>query len=72
MPRLPRKLMHDLAVPIEAEPAQTLEYGCNRWLGRTLPVGVLDPQQEFALMMPCKEPTEQSGTGPPDMQIAGR
>ena len=42
------ELVDDLAVPLEAEPGQTVDDRGDRLRGRTLPVGVLDAQAEGA------------------------
>ena len=41
-----RGLIHDLVVPIELEPAQSVEDGAHCGLGRAGPIGVLDAQAE--------------------------
>ena len=71
MARGARELEDRLAVPIEAEPGQPVEDGVDGVGGRTLPVGVLDAQQELAAGVPGIEPVEQSRARAADMQIAG-
>jgi hypothetical protein len=70
--RGPGELVDDLAVPIELEPFQAVQDGVDRLLGRSLPVGVLDPQQHLAAELAGVEPVEQRRAGSPDMEKAGR
>ena len=60
-----------LAVPVEPEPAQPVEDGVDRRLGRALAVGVLDPQQHRAAGAARIQPVEQRRAGAADMQEAG-
>ena len=68
----PRELVDDLAVPVEAEPFETVDDRRRRLGGRAHPVGVLDAQPETAAMMAGEEPVEQGGARPADMQKPGR
>ena len=63
-----RKLVDGLVIGIEAQPGQPVENGVYRFRGRTLAVGILDPQQEFAAGMAGIQPVEQGGSGTADMQ----
>ena len=45
------ELEDDLAVPIEAEPFEAVDDGVDGGLGGALPIGVLDPQPEAALVV---------------------
>src|SRR6185295_7726498 len=60
-----------LAVPIEAEPGETVEDRGDRRLGRARAVGVLDAQQELGPAPARVKPVEQRGARPADMQEAG-
>jgi len=66
------ELVDDVAVPIELQPLQAVQDGVDRLLGRTLAVGVLDPEQHLAAELFGIEPVEQRGAGTPDMEEAGR
>ena len=66
------ELVDHLAVPLEFKPLQAVQNGCDRGVGRPLPVGVLDPKQHFAAMLAGEEPVEQGGAGSSDMEEAGR
>ena len=65
------ELVERLAVPVELEPLEPVEDGCDGGLGGALAVGVLDAQQEFAAGVAGIEPVEQRRARPADMQIAG-
>ena len=54
---------------LQPEPAQAVEDRVDRRLGGALPVGVLDPQQIAAAMVPGEQPIEQRGPGAADVQI---
>ena len=66
------ELMHRLAVPVELEPAQAVEDGVDRRLGRALAVGVLDAEAEQPAVVAREQPVEQRGARPADVQEAGR
>src|SRR5208282_1266848 len=59
-------------VPLDTEPAQALENLVERFLGRALLIGVVDPQDEGALLVTREEIGEQSRTDVANMQRAGR
>src|SRR5439155_7634835 len=59
-------------VPVDPQPAQPLEDRPDALLGRSLLIGVLDPQDEGAAVAPGEQPVEQGGPRPPDVQEAGR
>ncbi len=60
------------AVPADPEPVQPVEDRVNRFLGRPDLVGVLDPEEIFAAVVPCKQPVEQRGAGTANVEITGR
>ncbi len=66
------ELIDRVAVPFDAEPGQPVEDGVDRGLGRTLAVGVLDPQQHLAAAAAGIKPIEQRGARAADVQEAGR
>jgi hypothetical protein len=70
--RLELRLVIFVAVPVEAEPFQAVQYDVDRLLGRPRRVGVLDPQQGAPAMVAGVEPAEQAGAGIADMEEAGR
>ncbi len=55
-------------VPVEAEPAHVLEHAAERLLGHARRVGVLDPQDERAAVVPGPEPREQGASCVPHVQ----
>src|SRR5712691_13406505 len=59
-------------VPVEPEPAHRVEDRLHRGFGRALEVRVLDAQDEFAAVLSCVRPREESGPRPADMEVAGR
>ncbi len=65
------ELIDGLAVPIEAEPGQSVENGVDRRRGRALAVGILDPQQHLAAVAASIEPIEQRSARPTDMEKSG-
>ena len=67
-----RELAYRLAVPIEPEPFEPIDDRLDRGLGRTLAVGVLDPQQELAAEALGVEPVEQRRPRAADVQETGR
>src|SRR5262249_37320145 len=66
------KLADGLAVPIDAEPVETVEDRVDRRLGRSLAVSVLDAQQHLAAAPAGIEPVEQRGPSSADVEEAGR
>jgi hypothetical protein len=59
-------------VPVEAEPAQILEDAGLRLAGRSLGVGVLDPQDERAVLAVGEEPVEERRPRIADVELPGR
>src|SRR5262249_12664522 len=59
VPRSTRELIDRLTVPIELEPAQTVEDRQDRAFRRARPVSVLDAQQHFTALGFGIEPIEQ-------------
>ena len=64
------KLEHRRLVAIKAQPRQSIENRVNGRFGRTLTVGILNPQQITAAMMAREKPVEQRGARAANMQIA--
>ena len=69
MPAGTRELHRRLPVPLQPEPAKAVEDRLDRRLGRTLPVRILDAQQELAAGIPRECPAEQRGARAADMEI---
>ena len=72
-----RGLVHDLAIPAEAEPGQSVDDRGDRLPGRAQPVGVLDAQPEdpavaVQLVVAREQPVEEGRAGAADMEKAGR
>ena len=59
-------------VPVEAEPGHTVEDDLNGGLGGAFTIGVLDAQQELALVLSRLQPAVESGADAADVQVAGR
>ena len=59
-------------VPIDAQPMQAVEDRLQRLLDVPLLVGVVDPQNELAAMLPGEQPIEQRGPDAANVQISGR
>jgi hypothetical protein len=72
VPRGALELIGDLAIPVEAEPRQSVEDRLDRGLSGARAIGVLDAQQILAAMVLGEQPIEEGGTGAADMKIAGR
>src|SRR5262249_57266362 len=70
MSRQVRALEHDVLVPTEAEPAESLEDRARALLGAASLVGVFDAQQELAAVVLDVQPVEERGAGAPDVEIA--
>ena len=66
------ELEGDLAVPVEAEPAQRLLDLLGGLGDLAARVGVLDPQPELAALVARVEPVEERGVDAPDVEEAGR
>lgn len=58
-------------VPLNPQPAQSVEENFQGRLGVSLFVGVFDAQDKLAAGMPGVKPVEQSGSCAPDMKRAG-
>ena len=58
-------------VPVEAEPAQVLENALLGLPGRALGVGVLDAQDEGAVVAAREQPVEERGARVADVQLPG-
>ncbi len=59
-------------VPVEPEPPQGVDDEVDVLVGRARLVGVLDPQDEHATVMPREQPVEQRRPRPADVQMPGR
>jgi len=57
-------------VPVETEPAQTVENARDHLVGRSLQIGVLDAQHEHAARVPREQPVEERGTRAADVEVA--
>jgi hypothetical protein len=65
-------LQHGPLVPVEPEPAQRVLHTCDRGVGGTRPVGVLDAQDEHTLLVARVQPVEQSRSRVPDVDLTRR
>src|SRR5258708_5707466 len=65
------RLKHQLFVVIQLQPFEAFENRARRLVRRTLQVGILDAQQEFAAQLARKQPVEQRRARGADVQIAG-
>jgi hypothetical protein len=54
-------------VPIDPEPAQPIQHGQFRLMGRSFEVRVLDPQYEFAAEATREGPIEERGASTANM-----
>src|SRR3546814_8240535 len=68
MTGLAGELIDGLAVPIEVQPAHPVKNGGNGCIRRARAVGILDPQLEFAAMMPGEQQVEQRRPHAADVQ----
>src|SRR4051812_2402828 len=59
-------------VPLEAEPAEIVEDALLRRLRRALRVGILDAQDERAVVTPREQPVEERRTRIADVKLPGR
>ncbi len=66
------RLVDDVAVPIEAEPAQPVEDRVDGGRRRAFAVGILDPQQHGAAVPPRVKPVEQGRPGASDVEETRR
>src|SRR5207244_4115269 len=57
-------------IPVEAEPAQSFINRRGGFFGIARSIGVLDAQNEFAVVMSREEPIEKGRTGAADVEIA--
>jgi hypothetical protein len=55
----PGELKNGLFVPIQLQPAQTIEYCANRLVCGALAISILYSQQKLALIVPGKQPVEK-------------
>ncbi len=58
-------------VPVQRQPAQTVQDRADRVLGGALHIGVLDAQDERPTLRPGEEPVVQGGSHAADVQIPG-
>jgi hypothetical protein len=58
-------------VPIQSQPAHALENAFHHFGRRTLDVRVFNAKDELSLVMLCKEPVEERGSGATDVEVAG-
>ena len=66
------ELERDRPVPVDPEPAQRLLDLLGGGLDLAARVGVLDPQQELAALVPGEQPVEEEGAHAADVEEAGR
>ena len=64
------ELIDDLAIPLQAQPAQAIKNGRNRRIGGAFAVGIFNAQQHLAAEATGVKPVEQSCTRPANMQKA--
>ena len=57
---------------MQTEPLHSIENDAHGLIGRSLPIGVLDSQNELASMTPRIEPTEKGGTHASQVEKACR
>src|SRR5262249_3029159 len=69
--RVPLALEERPLVPVEAEPPEPLQVLVHRGLGRSLAVGVLEPEHETTAVMAREEPVEEGRARAADVQVAG-
>ena len=69
--RQPFGLKPGTFVGIEPEPPEPVEDCVDRRPGRSLAIGVLDPEHEGAAMAAREQPAEQRGAGAADVQESG-
>jgi hypothetical protein len=61
----------DAFVPLQPHPAQVVQDRLLGFAGRSLEIGVLDAQDEGALLAARQQPVEQCRPGVADVQMAG-
>ena len=59
-------------VPVQAEPFKSIVNRSYRFFDMARPVGVFNAQNEFAAVMPRKEPVEERCSRAADVEIASR
>ena len=59
-------------IPVQAEPFQSIVNCGRRFFDMARSVGVFDAQNEFAAVMPRKEPVEERRSRAADVEIASR
>ena len=67
-----RELAHRLIVPVKPEPRKAVENRGDRVVGGAAPVGILDPQQEPASVVPGEQPIEQRRPRAADVEKSRR
>src|SRR5262249_3394861 len=66
------ELVGDVAVPLQAEPGQTIENCRDGGLSRACAIGIFDAQQVLAAVMARVEPVEERSARAANMKEAGR
>jgi hypothetical protein len=61
----------ELAVPVEAQPAEILLDGARELLGRALGVRVVEAEDELAARVPCVKPVDERGACVAEMKAPG-
>ena len=59
-------------VPVEAQPAHRFQHDLDALVGAALAIGILDPQNERALVSARPEPAVECGSHAADVQVARR
>src|SRR5204863_7816245 len=59
-------------VPVQAQPAEPVEDRLQGLRHVALLVGVVDAEDELAVLLPGEQPVEQGRADPADVQVAGR
>ena len=65
------RLMHDIAVPMQAKPIEPVDDRVHRLARRARAIGVLDPQAEQAGMMLREQPIEERRARAANVKEAG-
>ena len=58
-------------IPVEAQPAKTLEDAVDEFRTIAIHIGVFDSQNKRATLIAREQPVEQGGARAADVQIAG-
>src|ERR1019366_7322162 len=58
-------------VPIQFEPGQRLKNALGHFVARPFDIGVLNAQNENAVVFTCEQPVEKGGSGCSHVQISG-